>query len=74
MLTYRKMVEEIQAYLNSPDQSADEKIRDLGARYAAVCREINDRLRQCQLFIEQCELITKCYKQGSHAEIQALSV
>jgi len=53
MLAYRKTVEEIQAYLNSPDQTADEKIRELASRYAAVCREINDRLRQCQVFVEQ---------------------
>lgn len=53
MLAYRKMVEEIRAYLNSPDQSADEKVRGLAGRYAAVCQEVNDRLRQCQLFLEQ---------------------
>ena len=53
MLAYRKMVEEIRGYLNSPDQSADEKVRALAGRYAAACQEVNDRLRQCQMFLEQ---------------------
>ncbi len=53
MLPYRKTVEEIQAYLNSPDQSQDEKVRELAGRYATACRELNDRLRGCQQMIEQ---------------------
>lgn len=47
----RRMVEEIRAYIGSPDQTKSPALEDLARRYAEACRAANERLARCADFL-----------------------
>src|SRR5438094_137245 len=53
MSNYRKIIEEIGAYMRSSDQTEDARIKELATTYAEACREVNDRLGQCEELLQQ---------------------
>lgn len=53
MLDYQRIVEEIRSFLQAVDQTYSDQVRDLAARYAEACREVNQRLRRCEEFLQK---------------------
>jgi len=53
MSKFRQTIDEIQQFLNSPDQSEDAAIKGLAAEYKLACDETNSRLRKCRDLLEQ---------------------
>lgn len=43
----RRIVDELRAYVNSPDHTADPRLADVAQQYAAAARECNERLQRC---------------------------
>ena len=53
MADYRKIVDEIEAFLSSPDQTEDDVVKELASQYAELCKEVNRRLRSCGELLQQ---------------------
>jgi hypothetical protein len=49
----RRSVDEIRAFVNSPDHTNDPRMMALAQEYATACREANDRLQRCADHLEK---------------------
>lgn len=49
----RSLVDEIRAFVNSPDQTANERMMELAQWYARACQATNERLTRCAEFLER---------------------
>ncbi len=50
-MEYQKIVEAIESVLEAADESVIDKIPELSKEYARACREVNERLDECDLFL-----------------------
>jgi len=47
------LIDEIRAFINSPDQTADDRLATLAEQYSDACRQANERLTRCGDFLER---------------------
>ncbi len=53
MADHHQIVEQIRAFLQSSDQTRNDRLDDLAKAYAQVCTEANGRLGRCQRLLQQ---------------------
>src|SRR5687767_10996601 len=71
MLDPQRIVEEIQAALESPATLDWDLLRDASGEYAAACDEVNERLAQCGKLLRQglrTEALQRCEQEPNLIE------
>ncbi len=53
MADYHQIVEQIRAFLQSSDQTRNERLEGLASAYAEHCADANQRLGRCQRLLQQ---------------------
>src|SRR3974377_683726 len=53
MLDYNQVVDDIQSFLQNPNQIYSDSLKELARSYAEACNEANQRLRRCADFLQQ---------------------
>lgn len=74
MADFRRLIDEIQSILRSLAPPDEARIVDLAGEHAALCAEINERLRQCMALLDQglrSEAIQQCNIEPSLLDVVA---
>jgi hypothetical protein len=53
MTDYHRIVDDIRSFLHSSDQTYSDTLKGLAAEYAGACKEVNQRLRRCEEYLQK---------------------